>query len=233
MKPAGDALEALERRIGYRFKDRGIIRTAMTHSSAATQTRESYQRLEFLGDRVLGLVVAEMLSDAFPDAPEGELSRRLGDLVRKETCANVATRLDLAAAIRVGGNSRITRSGIVTINVLGDACEALIAAIYQDGGFEAARTFIEAQWRPLMLEQPDDQRNAKVALQEWSQGRGLGVPVYAITGKTGPDHEPEFDVEVRVTGLAPAQGAGRTRRDAEQSAAAALLAREGVWDFEA
>lgn len=232
MKPAGDVLEALERRIGYRFKDRGIVHTAMTHSSAASKSRESYQRLEFLGDRVLGLVVAEMLSEAFPEAPEGELSRRLADLVRKETCANVATRLDLISAIRVGGN-RSPKSGIVTINVLGDACEALIAAIYQDGGFEAARTFVDAQWRPLMLEQPDDQRNAKVALQEWSQARGLGVPVYAITAKSGPDHEPEFDVEVRVSTLSPAQGVGRTRRDAEQSAAAAMLAREGVWDFEA
>lgn len=232
MKSADDGLSALERRIGYRFKDHGIARTALTHSSAAAAGRESYQRLEFLGDRVLGLVVAEMLVESFPGAPEGELSRRLGDLVRKESCAGIAMAIDLRAAIRVGG-PRAQKTGIVTTKVLGDACEALIAAIYQDGGFEAARAFIETHWRPMMVERVDERRNAKAALQEWSQGVGLGVPEYVIAAKTGPDHEPEFDVEVRVKSLKPAQGSGRSRREAEQSAAAALLAREGVWTWEA
>jgi ribonuclease-3 len=227
MTISDEILDLLERRLGYRFQNRDLARTALTHSSASLGP-ENYQRLEFLGDRVLGLVVTEMLIDAFPQASEGELSRRLADLVRKEKCAEVAVGVDLAAAIRVGGG-QAARGGILTTNVLADVCEAVIAAIYRDGGYEAARGFIFTHWHAGMLARPGNQQNAKAALQEWSQARGAGVPDYAIAGRSGPDHEPEFDIEVRVGDLPPERGSGRSRREAENAAATAMLVRERVW----
>jgi ribonuclease-3 len=226
MKIPADVLDALERRLAYRFQNRGLIQAALTHSSATDSTGENYQRLEFLGDRVLGLVVTEMLLEAYPEATEGELSRRLADLVRKETCAEVATAVDLGAAIRVGGGDR---DGILTTNVLADVCEAVIAAIYRDGGYQAVRGFIVNHWHAEMLSRSGSQQSAKAVLQEWSQGRGFGTPDYVIAAKTGPDHEPEFDVEVRVAMLTPVRGTGRSRREAENAAATVLLVREGVW----
>jgi len=229
MKAAGDAaLVAIERRLGHVFADRGLLATALTHATAASATRGTYQRLEFLGDRVLGLVVTEMLIASFPKASEGELSLRLAELVRKETCAEVATALDLASAIRFGGGKG-QRAVLATTNVLGDVCEAVIAAIYLDGGLEAARAFIAAHWQERVTRAALPMRNAKAALQEWAQGHGHEVPTYSIAAKSGPDHEPKFEVEARIDGLSPARGIGRTRRDAEQAAAATLLTREGVW----
>ncbi|HVZ13855.1 MAG TPA: ribonuclease III [Bauldia sp.] len=229
MKAAGDAgLAGLEDRLGHSFRDRALLVTALTHASAVTGTRETYQRLEFLGDRVLGLIVTEMLVAAFPKATEGELSLRLADLVRKEACAEVAIALDMGSAIRFGGG-KAQRIALATTNVLADVCEAVIGAIYLDGGIEAARTFVEARWRGRLTSATVPMRNAKAALQEWAQAKGHGVPTYAIAAKSGPDHEPRFEVEARVGNLAPSRGEGRTRRDAEQAAAAVLLAREGVW----
>jgi ribonuclease-3 len=228
MKTAADGgLTALEKRLGHRFKKRDLILTALTHSSSSG-TRVNYQRQEFLGDRVLGLVIAEMLLAAYPAASEGELSRRLAELVRREACAEVATTIDLGSALRFA-SGKTARSTLLTVNVLGDACEALIAALYEDGGLEAARKFIATHWTERLTATASSGRNAKAALQEWAQGRGLEVPAYAIAAKSGPDHDPRFDVEVRVTNLAPARGEGRTRREAEQAAAALLLTREGVW----
>jgi ribonuclease-3 len=227
MRTAGDAAVApLERRLGYRFKNRDVILTALTHSSPAAG-RATYQRQEFLGDRVLGLAIAEMLLAAYPKASEGDLSRRLADLVRKETCAEVAIAVDLGSALRFA-NGRTPRASLLTTNVLGDACEAVIAAIYEDGGLDAARTFIAANWSDKLTVSLTG-RNAKAALQEWAQGKGLDVPSYSISAKSGPDHDPRFDVEARVDTLTPARGVGKTRREAEQAAAAALLTREGVW----
>jgi ribonuclease-3 len=226
MKPAGDAAAAdLERRLGHEFSRPDLLLTALTHGSAGAQ--ETYQRLEFLGDRVLGLIVTEMLIDAFPKAPEGELSRRLAELVRKETCAEVAATLDIGAAIRFGQN-KTPRAQLLTVNVLSDVCEAVVAAIYQDGGLEAARAFVAVHWGPRIAAGAPPAQNAKAALQEWSQARGLGVPEYLIAAKSGPDHDPHFEVEARVGNLPPARGAGRTRREAEQDAAAVMLTREGV-----
>jgi ribonuclease-3 len=229
MKSAGEAaLAALERRLGHDFRNRELLLTALTHASATSAAQETYQRLEFLGDRVLGLVITEMLIAAFPKAPEGELSRRLAELVRKEACAEVASALDFGSAVRFGSN-KTQRAALLTINVLGDVCEAVIAAIYQDAGLDGARKFIAANWRAKLLADAAPNQNAKAALQEWAQGKGLGVPEYAIKAKSGPDHDPHFEVETKVGKLAPASGEGRTRREAEQAAAAALLAREGVW----
>jgi ribonuclease-3 len=226
MIAAGEASAAdLERRLGYAFSRRDLLVTAVTHGSAGAQ--ESYQRLEFLGDRVLGLVVTEMLIAAFPKATEGELSRRLADLVRKETCADVAAVLDMGSAIRFGTN-KTQRSALLTANVLSDVCEAVVAAIYQDGGLDAARRFVSDNWGPRIAAGAPPAQNAKAALQEWSQGLGLGVPEYLIRSKSGPDHDPHFEVEARIGDLPPALGEGRTRREAEQAAAAALLAREGL-----
>jgi ribonuclease III len=233
MKADGGAdLDALERRTGYHFHDRTPLLTALTHASAVGDARiptgDTYQRLEFLGDRVLGLVVAEMLLEAFPAATEGELSSRFADLVRKETCAEVAAALDLGAAVLFGGN-RTQQRALQTVNVLGDVCEALIAAIYLDGGFEVARTFVCGQWRERMLSAPAIGRNAKTVLQEWAQAAGHGTPTYEIAERTGPDHAPTFAVSVHIGALPPGRGEGRNRREAEQEAAGAVLRREGVW----
>jgi len=225
------ALAALEGRIGYTFVDRSLIRTALTHASAVTAGKDSYQRLEFLGDRVLGLIVTEMLLEAYPKAAEGELSRRLAELVRKEACAEVAVALDLGGALAFGGGRGKTTT-LHTINVLGDVCEAVIGAIHLDGGIEPARRFVAANWHDKMLAWPGPHNNAKVTLQEWAQSKGYKLPTYAILTKIGPDHEPRFEVEVKVEALAPARGEGRTRREAETAAAGALLLREGVWQAE-
>jgi ribonuclease-3 len=233
MKPGSDArVAAVEMRIGHRFRTPDLIQTALTHASAASQGRDNYQRLEFLGDRVLGLLVTEMLLEAYPKASEGELSLRLAELVRKETCADVAAGLELGDAVAFGGN-RTQKASLQTVNVLGDVCEAVIGAIYLDGGIERARGFVSANWRDRMLAPAARNRNAKAALQEWAQGRSLGVPGYAIVAKSGPDHDPRFEVEVSVETLTAVRGEGRTRRDAEQAAAAALLVREGIWASDA
>jgi ribonuclease-3 len=219
----------LEVRIGYRFKDRQFVLNALTHPSAATAERPSYQRLEFLGDRVLGLAVAEMLLEAFPAASEGELSPRFAELVRSETCADVATSVGLGDALFIAGG-KVQQRALQTRNVLGDACEALIGAIFLDGGFHSARIFVEAHWRKRMFTPRAARVNAKTALQEWAQAKGLQPPTYTIAERSGPDHDSIFSVEARVQGFAPARGEGRSRREAEQDAAEALLVRERVWD---
>lgn len=228
MKAGGWASFAIvERRIGYSFRSRDLLRTAFTHGSALAAGRTSYQRFEFLGDRVLGLAVAEMLVAAFPAASEGELSPRFAELVRKETCAEVATALDLGDALLVGGN-KAHRAAVVTTNVLGDICEALIGAIFLDGGYEPARDFVERNWRERMHHARASRRDAKTSLQEWAHKKAT-APVYRIADRRGPAHETVFVVDVTVPPYLPAQGEGRTRREAEQAAAAALLVREGVW----
>jgi ribonuclease-3 len=221
------AIAALERRIGHTFADRLLLETALTHASASNSPAASYQRLEFLGDRVLALIVTEMLIDTFPNASEGELSRRLAALVRNEACADVARTLDLGAAIRLGGGE-VQSGGRQNAAILGDVCEALLGALYLDGGLGAARSLIEANWRERMLATTTVLRDPKTTLQEWVQAKGLATPSYAIVGRSGPDHAPRFEVEVSVQTLAPSRGAGRTRRDAEQDAATAVLVREGV-----
>jgi ribonuclease-3 len=229
------ALAEFQRAIGYDFKDGGLLTTALTHSSAVAAgictARGTYERLEFLGDRVLGLVVAEMLLTEFPDAAEGELSPRLARLVRKETCAEVAAELGLGEMLITGGG-KLQRRALQTRNVLGDACEALIAAIFLDGGMAAARGFIMSRWRERMLNLRGAKQDAKTALQEWAQRLGKGTPTYALVDRRGPDHASTFAVSVTVAKVEPAVGEGRSRRDAEQAAATAVLYREGVWEPE-
>lgn len=219
----------LEATIGYRFRDSALLDRALTHISALKgQGRTgSYQRLEFLGDHVLGLVISEMLFASFPKADEGELSRRLADLVRRETCAEVARAIDLGAALRLGA-SEARAGGRSKAAILADVCESLIGAIFLDGGYDAARAFVEQFWAERMRKPVRPLRDPKTVLQEWAQGRGLPTPAYKEVERTGPHHDPVFRVAVSLPDRAPAEGKGRSKRAAEQAAAAALLAREGV-----
>ncbi|HUG61098.1 MAG TPA: ribonuclease III [Methylomirabilota bacterium] len=225
--------DALADRLGYVFRDREEYRRALTHRSAVPGDRvahESYQRLEFLGDRVLALVIADMLYRAYPKADEGELARRLNSLVRRETCVEVALALDLGPAIRLGAGERKS-GGRSNEAILGDVMEAIIAAIYLDGGFEPARAFVERLWRPRMEALSGPLRDAKTTLQEWAQGRGLSTPSYRMVDRSGPDHAPSFTVEVVISDTTMGEGRGRSKREAEQAAAADVLVREGLWSI--
>jgi ribonuclease III len=221
---------SLEERIGYRFKDAALFDSALSHISALKGARNragSYQRLEFLGDHVLGLVISALLYRAFPRADEGELSRRLADLVRKETCAEIARAIDLGPAIRLGA-SEANAGGRKRPAILADVCEALIGAVYLDGGFAAAEALVGRLWGARMQTTAQPLRDAKTVLQEWAQARGLPTPAYREIARSGPDHNPEFRVAVQLPQLAPAEGSGHSKRAAEQAAAAAMMAREGV-----
>lgn len=219
-----------EYRIGYRFKDPALLEQALTHISALSGARNragSYQRLEFLGDHVLGLVVSDMLFRAFAKADEGEMSRRLADLVRKEACADVGRSIELGAAIRLGA-SEANAGGRERTAILADVCEALIGAVFVDGGYPAAAALIERFWGERMRTPARPLRDSKTMLQEWAQARGLPTPAYREVERKGPDHDPEFRVTVELPDLAPAEGLGRSKRAAEQAAAAAMLMRAGV-----
>jgi ribonuclease-3 len=224
------AAKAIEQRIGHTFATPALLETAFTHVSALKSARnrdESYQRLEFLGDHVLGLIVSDMLYRAFPKADEGELSKRLADLVRKETCADVAKTLGLDEAIKLGTvgagvGARLRKS------VLGDICEAVIGAVFLDGGYAAAAQFVETNWLERMRKPVRPLRDAKTVLQEWAQGQGLPTPVYREIERSGPHHDPQFRVSVELPGLVPAEGVGGSKRAAEKLAALAMLKREGV-----
>jgi ribonuclease III len=225
----GGSSAAFEQRIGYRFRDPPLLEQALTHISALTGVRNraaSYQRLEFLGDHVLGLVISDMLFRAFPKADEGEMSRRLADLVRKEACAEVARAIDLGAAIRLGA-SEASGGARSRTAILADVCEALIGAVYVDGGYQAAAALIERLWSVRMHAPARPLRDSKTVLQEWAQARGLPTPAYREVERKGPAHDPEFRVSVELPDFAPAEGLGRSKRAAEQAAAAAMLTRTG------
>jgi ribonuclease-3 len=223
------AASVLEQTIGYRFKDGELLVRALTHLSAlAGGSRSgSYQRLEFLGDHVLGLIISEMLFHAFPKGDEGELSRRLADLVRRETCADVARSINLGEAVRLG-TSESNSGGRSRTAILADACEALVGAVFLDGGHAAATKLVEQLWGERMRAPSRPLRDPKTMLQEWAQARGLPTPAYREVERLGPHHNPEFRVAVTLPQREPAEGRGRSKRVAEQAAAAAMLAREGV-----
>lgn len=227
-----DGLDPLQERLGHRFADRSHLERALTHASAVAEAHlapsASYQRLEFLGDRVLALVIADMLIAAFPEADEGELARRLTALVRNESCAAVALDIGLGGWIRLGGGE-VQSGGRKKAAILGDVCEAVIGALYLDGGLPVAGRFIGAHWRSRMLNWSGPLRDAKTTLQEWVQGRGLAAPTYAIVERSGPDHAPSFGVAVTIEGMAEVVGTGRSKREAEQKAATAVLIAQGVW----
>lgn len=223
------AINALEKTVGYRFKDRELLNRSLTHISALAggNRANSYQRLEFLGDHVLGVVISDLLFRAFPKADEGELSRRLADLVRREACADVARAIDLGAALRLGA-SEASAGGRLRTAILADVCEALVGAVYLDGGYKEAAKLVERLWGERMRAPARPLRDAKTVLQEWAQARGLPTPTYREVERTGPHHDPEFRVAVNLPNREPAEGLGRSKRAAEQAAAAAMLKREGV-----
>jgi len=217
---------ALEARLGYRFTNKALLLQALTHSSLAQNFRDN-ERLEFLGDRVLGLAVADRLFRDRPDLYEGDLALHLNAVVRRETLAAAATELGLGGFLRLG-RGEAGSGGRVKPAILADALEAVFAAIYLDGGFDAARDAVIRLLGARLADAALPPRDAKTRLQEWAQGAGHGTPRYAITGKSGPDHAPSFTVTVSVGQLAPAEGDGPSRRLAEQKAASALLILAGV-----
>jgi ribonuclease-3 len=222
----------LETRIGHSFANPALLEEALTHVSAGpveAGRRLNYQRLEFLGDRVLGLSIAQMLLAAYPDAEEGALSRRLADLVRKEACADVAMLWELGPHIRLGAGE--AHSGARKNRaILADACEAVIGAVFLDAGYEPACALVERAFGPRMRAAQRPVRDAKTALQEWAQAQGAPPPSYVEKCRSGPDHAPRFIIIVTVQGQSPAEGEGKAKRGAEQAAAEAFLRREGLWD---
>ena len=220
----------LEGRLGYSFKTPDLLARALTHGSVGQgkPRATTYQRLEFLGDRVLGLLVAETLWREFPELNEGDLAPRLNALVRKETCAEAARAIDLGAHIIMAPSEERT-GGRNKTAILGDACEALFGALYLDGGAEAARKLFDIFWTPNFARLMMERRDAKSALQEWTQAKGAPPPRYEVVSRHGPDHAPVFEVEVTPKGFAPARGEAASKRAAEQAASRAFLLREGVW----
>ena len=223
MKLSAD-LQAFSGRIGHQFREPDLLVRAVTHASISSMTRPDNQRLEFLGDRVLGLAMAAALLRADGAASEGQLAPRYNALVRKETCADVAREIGLGDVLKLG-RSEMMSGGRRKDALLGDALEAVIAAVYMDAGFEAAQAVVLGLWGDRITGVEADSRDAKTALQEWAQARGLPPPVYIEQGRTGPDHQPVFTVEVRLENGAVEHAAAGTKRQAEQAAAKALLAR--------
>ena len=218
----GADLLAFEGRIGYRFKAPDLLIEAVTHASTSSSTRSDNQRFEFLGDRVLGLVMAQALIDADPSASEGALAPRFNALVRKEACADVARQIDLGAVLRLG-RSEMLSGGRRKQALLGDAVEAVIAAVYLDGGFEVARDLILRLWGDRISHVESDARDAKTALQEWAQARGLAPPQYLETDRSGPDHAPVFTISAQLSTGVSAQATAGSKREAQQAAAKMLL----------
>ena len=218
----------LEKLIGHEFADKQWLDRAFTHASTGSAKGANYERLEFLGDRVLGLCVADLLFKTFRSATEGELSVRLNQLVSAESCAHVADELELHRFIRTGADVK-KLTGKRMMNVRADVVESLIAALYLDGGLEAARGFILRYWESRAARADGARRDAKTELQEWAHAKFGLTPSYRIDDRSGPDHDPRFTVTVEVPGVAPETGVDRSKRAAEQVAATRMLEREGVW----
>ena len=210
-------LEELEKSLGYHYKDLNLLKHALTHSSCSVKINENYERLEFLGDRVLGLAVAAMLCKIFPREPEGSLAQRHTALVCKDTVAEVARRLHLDKYLFVG-NEEIRSNE----NVLCDVGEALIASIFKDGGFDAAFALVSRNWSDLIDKNTTPPKDAKTSLQEVAHIRGWGVPVYKVVRREGSEHEPVFYISVQVGGREEV-GSGRSKKLAEQNAAGKVL----------
>jgi len=217
-------LSAFCDRLGHRFSQPEYLIEALTHPSMSSPTRPDNQRLEFLGDRVLGLVMAEALLGADTSAAEGKLAPRFNALVRKETCADVARDLDIGAVLRLG-RSEMLSGGRRKEALLADAIEAVIAAVYLDAGFSAAQSVILAAWGKRIEHVEDDARDAKTSLQEWAQAQGQKPPAYTETAREGPDHAPVFTIEAQLASGETAQAQAPSKRQAEQAAAQALLAK--------
>ncbi|HEV2816158.1 MAG TPA: ribonuclease III [Allosphingosinicella sp.] len=213
----------IEARTGHRPLDLAMFERALTHSS---RSEENYERLEFLGDRVLGLVIAGWLYELFPDEPEGKLSRRLNVLVARSTCAEVARDLGLAGQMRLGKQAR-DDGAFESDNVLGDMVESLIGALWLEAGYEAAQVFIRTAWGERVGRHDSAPQHPKSVLQEWAAANDRRPPAYEVLGRSGPQHAPTFVVRVTIKGVGEAEAEGATKQDAETEAAQALLDRLG------
>lgn len=223
--------KVLEKRLGYRFKDEALLARALTHASlrGSKKVREDNERLEFVGDRVLGLAIVELLEETYPTATEGDLARHLNRLVRGETCASVGRSLGLGDFLMLS-ESEAGSGGRLKATILADAVEAVLGAIFLEAGYNKARDVVRRLWENEEVSFGQAAADPKSALQEWAQGQGLALPSYIEVERTGPDHAPSFTSEVRIKGKAPARGQGASKRAAEQAAASAMLEREGVME---
>jgi ribonuclease-3 len=231
LKPTDVDLAALTRKIGHTFGRPELAAQALTHRGALDRRSDlkaafpyGNERLEFLGDRVLSLVVADLLLRLFPHEPEGELARRHAALVRAETLVEIATTIDLGADIRLGDSER-AQSASVRPTILADALEALLGAVFLDAGFAVSAACVERLWAGRLTSQTAAPRDPKTALQEWAQARRLPLPAYREVGREGPPHAPQFVVDVAIKGHESAQASGSSKREAERLAAIALLER--------
>ncbi len=209
-------IKELQDKIGYKFKDPDLLRTALTHSSATG--KESYERLEFLGDRVLGLVIATLLYKRFPNEQEGDMAKRLSSLVQGKTLAELSEHLSLGDYI-VFSSAEAAAGGAKNEHILADVFEALIGALYIDGGYEYCASLIETHWKDVLHTMRRPPRHPKTIVQEWAQGKGLPLPDYKIVSQSGPDHAPVFKVCLKVNGYSPVTVEGRSRAAAEKKAA--------------
>lgn len=218
--------EKLQNALGYVFQDNNLLKLALVHSSTHRRKKDGSnidnERLEFLGDRVLGLVIADILLKSFPKDREGDLARRHTALVRKEALARVATEISLGDFIDMLP-AEAASGGRENPAILANACEAVIAALFLDGGLQAAQNFISTRWAALIQEDHTPPQDNKTALQEWAQGRGLPLPIYKTVNQDGPAHAPLFEIEVMVKNHTPQRASGTSKRKAEQAAAGALL----------
>jgi ribonuclease-3 len=222
------ALKELERRIGYAFKDRALLKEALTHGSVldgAKKKRRSYDRLEFLGDRVLALIVAERLLKEHADEDEGEIAPRFNALVNRHACARAARAAGLGEAV-ILSPSEEAQGGRNKEAILADLCESMIGALYVDAGLKRARAFVELFWGDAFDEANTSARDAKTLLQEWAARKKRGMS-YVVIEQSGPDHAPRFAVEARVDGFEPERGEGASKREAQRAAALAFLKARG------
>ena len=217
-------LQALEARIGHQFNDQSLLLTALTHSSIKSSKREDNEKLEFLGDRVLALIVAEALMQMDPSASVGQLARRLNALVRKETCVEVALDIKLGQFLKLG-RSEMLSGGRRKETLLEDAMEAVIAAVYCDAGLPATRTMVLRLWGDRIQTIDSDAKDAKTALQEWAHSQGMKNPMYTVVTRSGLNHAPVFDIMAQLTDGRSDQAQAGSKRQAEQAAAQKLLAR--------
>jgi len=217
---ADEVANFVRKQLGHAAKTLSLFERALTHSSIGP---DSYERLEFLGDRVLGIVIARALYDRYPNEPEGKLSRRFNALVARETCAEIGRELGLPALIRLGKQARSDGANM-SDNVLGDVVEALIGALLLDGGMDVAERFVLARWEPYLAGQERAPHHPKSALQELAASRGCKAPIYEVVSRTGAHHMPNFEVRVSVPRLGEATAEGSSKQEAETAAATALLA---------
>ena len=218
--------ETLQKTLAYTFSEPSLLARALTHSSAQSKGEDN-ERLEFLGDRVLGLAIADLLYDAFPEEEEGSLAKRHTGLVQQATLVQIAQGLDLASHLKLSAGE-MKSGGQQKEKIIADALEALIGAIYLDSGYAAAFVFVERHWRKILQQQTDPPEDAKSKLQEWAQGRALPLPLYTLTQKSGVDHAPIFEVEVSVQGVGATTASAASKRAAEKQAAVLMLQKIGI-----